>query len=137
MREFIMAVDPTEYKTEHDAKAALLTHLHKFIDDLSRVEDFWIRKEITNDPFNQQRQLGLRFNFPLMRNNFSWPCNAEITEIINLTSVAEADRTAIIRALGVIEGIAFSLDDRYSGPLLDSVEVIDCILNKENTHENH
>lgn len=54
------------------------------------------------------------------------------------TSIIEDDRTAIIRALGVIEGVAFSLDDRYSGPLLDSVEVIDCILSKESTqNENH
>ena len=33
--------------------------------------------------------------------------------------------SAIERALGKIEGVAFVLDDRYSNPLLDAIEVIE------------
>lgn len=34
----------------------------------------------------------------------------------------------IERMLGKIEGVAFVLEDRYASPLLDAVEVIDCVL---------
>lgn len=33
--------------------------------------------------------------------------------------------SAIDRALGKIEGVAFVLEDKYSMPLLDAIEVID------------
>ena len=33
--------------------------------------------------------------------------------------------SAIERALGKIEGVAFVLDDRYSNPLLDAIEVLE------------
>ena len=36
--------------------------------------------------------------------------------------------STIERMLGKIEGVAFVLEDRYATPLLDAVEVIDCVL---------
>lgn len=36
--------------------------------------------------------------------------------------------STIERMLGKIEGVAFVLEDRYTSPLLDAVEVIDCVL---------
>lgn len=36
--------------------------------------------------------------------------------------------SSIERMLGKIEGVAFVLEDRYSSPLLDVVEVIDAVL---------
>jgi hypothetical protein len=36
--------------------------------------------------------------------------------------------STIERMLGKIEGVAFVLEDRYASPLLDAVEVIDCVL---------
>ena len=41
------------------------------------------------------------------------------------------DKSAIHRMLGKIEGVAFVLEERYANPLLDAVEVIDSILDKE------
>jgi hypothetical protein len=41
------------------------------------------------------------------------------------------DKVTIQRMLGKIEGVAFVLDDRIATPLLDALEVIDCILDKE------
>jgi hypothetical protein len=41
------------------------------------------------------------------------------------------DKATIQRMLGKIEGVAFVLDDRIATPLLDALEVIDCILDKE------
>ena len=41
------------------------------------------------------------------------------------------DKSAIHRMLGKIEGVAFVLEDRYATPLLDAVEVIDSILDKD------
>lgn len=41
------------------------------------------------------------------------------------------DKEAIQRMLGKIEGVAFAVDDKISTPLLDAIEVIDCILDRE------
>ena len=40
------------------------------------------------------------------------------------------DKETIQRMLGKIEGVAFVADDRIATPLLDAIEVIDCILDK-------
>ena len=36
--------------------------------------------------------------------------------------------STIERMLGKLEGVAFVLEDRYATPILDAVEVIDCVL---------
>ena len=36
--------------------------------------------------------------------------------------------STIERMLGKIEGVAFVLEDKYATPLLDAVEVLDCVL---------
>ena len=41
------------------------------------------------------------------------------------------DKEIIQRMLGKIEGVAFVLEDKFSSPLLDAIEVIDCILDRE------
>ncbi len=41
------------------------------------------------------------------------------------------DKSTIQRMLGKIEGVAFTVDDKIATPLLDAIEVIDCILDKE------
>lgn len=41
------------------------------------------------------------------------------------------DKSKIERLLGVIEGIAFALDNKYAQPICDAVATIDEILNKE------
>lgn len=41
------------------------------------------------------------------------------------------DLSTIQRMLGKIEGLAFAVEDKIATPLLDAVEVIDCILEKE------
>lgn len=41
------------------------------------------------------------------------------------------DKLAIERALGKIEGVAFIVDDKIATPLLDAIEVIDSILDRE------
>lgn len=41
------------------------------------------------------------------------------------------DKEAIQRMLGKIEGVAFVLADKFATPILDAIEVIDCILDKE------
>ena len=41
------------------------------------------------------------------------------------------DKSTIERMLGKIEGVAFALEDKFATPLLDALEVIDVILNKE------
>lgn len=41
------------------------------------------------------------------------------------------DKNAIQRMLGKIEGVAFVLEDKYATPLLDAVEVIDTIIERE------
>lgn len=45
------------------------------------------------------------------------------------------DKSTIQRMLGKIEGVAFVLDDKTATPLLDSIEDIDCILEKEESAE--
>jgi hypothetical protein len=41
------------------------------------------------------------------------------------------DKSNIERLLGVIEGIAFALDNKYSQPINDAIVAIDEILEKE------
>ena len=41
------------------------------------------------------------------------------------------DKETIQRMLGKIEGVAFVVDNKIATPLLDAVEVIDCILDRE------
>ena len=41
------------------------------------------------------------------------------------------DKETIQRMLGKIEGVAFAVDDKIATPLLDAIEIIDFILNKE------
>lgn len=41
------------------------------------------------------------------------------------------DKSTIERLLGVIEGIAFALDDKYAQPICDAIANIDEILDKE------
>ena len=36
--------------------------------------------------------------------------------------------STIERMLGKIEGVAFTLEDKYATPLFDAVEVIDCVI---------
>ena len=36
--------------------------------------------------------------------------------------------STIERVLGKIEGVAFILEDRYATPILDAIEVLDCVL---------
>ena len=45
--------------------------------------------------------------------------------------MTDKDISTIHRMLGKIEGVAFGVDDKIAAPLLDAVEVIDCILIKE------
>lgn len=45
--------------------------------------------------------------------------------------MTDRDISTIHRMLGKIEGVAFGVDDKIATPLLDAVEVIDCILNRE------
>ena len=40
------------------------------------------------------------------------------------------DKETIQRMLGKIEGVAFVVDDKIASPLLDAIEVIDCVLDK-------
>lgn len=41
------------------------------------------------------------------------------------------DKSTVERLLGVIEGIAFALDDKYAQPICDAIANIDEILNSE------
>lgn len=41
------------------------------------------------------------------------------------------DKETIQRMLGKIEGVAFVVDDKIANPILDAIEVIDCILDRE------
>ena len=40
------------------------------------------------------------------------------------------EKSTIQRMLGKIEGVAFALEDKFATPLLDAIEVIDCILDR-------
>lgn len=46
------------------------------------------------------------------------------------------DKSTIQRMLGKIEGVAFVLDDKTATPLLDAIEVIDYILEREDETDN-
>ena len=41
------------------------------------------------------------------------------------------DKETIQRMLGKIEGVTFVVEGRIATPLLDAIELIDCILDKE------
>ena len=41
------------------------------------------------------------------------------------------DKETIQRMLGKIEGVAFVVDEKIATPLLDAIEVIDCVLERE------
>ena len=41
------------------------------------------------------------------------------------------DKATVERLLGVIEGIAFCIDDKYAQPICDAIANIDEILDKE------
>ena len=41
------------------------------------------------------------------------------------------DKETMQRMLGKIEGVAFVVEDKIATPLLDAIEVIDCILERE------
>jgi hypothetical protein len=41
------------------------------------------------------------------------------------------DKETIQRMLGKIEGVAFVVDEKIATPLLDAVEVIDCVIDRE------
>lgn len=41
------------------------------------------------------------------------------------------DKSTIQRMLGKIEGVAFVVDDKIAVPLLDAIEVIDAVLDRE------
>ena len=40
------------------------------------------------------------------------------------------DKATMQRMLGKIEGVAFTVEDKFATPLLDALEVIDCILDR-------
>ena len=46
------------------------------------------------------------------------------------------DKEAIHRMLGQIEGVAFMIDDRAAEPILNALEIIDDILNREDGADN-
>lgn len=46
------------------------------------------------------------------------------------------DKSTIQRMLGKIEGVAFIVDDKIATPLLDAIEVIDCVLDREDGEDN-
>lgn len=41
------------------------------------------------------------------------------------------DKSTIQRMLGIIEGVSFILEDKFAAPLVNAIEVIDSILDKE------
>lgn len=45
------------------------------------------------------------------------------------------DKETIQRMLGKIEGVAFVVDEKIATPLLDAVEVIDCVIDREKDGE--
>lgn len=46
------------------------------------------------------------------------------------------DISTIRRMLGKIEGVAFVVSDKAATPLLDAIEVIDCVLDREEDADN-
>jgi hypothetical protein len=49
--------------------------------------------------------------------------------------MTEKDKSTIQRMLGKIEGVAFVVDDKTAAPLLDAIEVIDAVLDREDGAE--
>ena len=47
----------------------------------------------------------------------------------------QRDRETLQRMLGKIEGVAFVAEEKIASPLLDAVEVIDCILDRKECKE--
>ena len=45
------------------------------------------------------------------------------------------DKSTIQRMLGKIEGVAFVVEDKIAVPLLDAIEVIDAVLDREEGEE--
>lgn len=50
--------------------------------------------------------------------------------------MTDKDKSTIHRMLGKIEGVAFVVEDKIATPLLDAIEVIDCVLNREEGADN-
>ena len=50
--------------------------------------------------------------------------------------MSDKDKSTIQRMLGRIEGVAFVIEDKFATPLLDAIEVIDCILDREDEEDN-
>lgn len=50
--------------------------------------------------------------------------------------MTDKDISTMHRTLGKIEGVAFVVADRFKTPLLDAIEVIDCILEREEGADN-
>ena len=50
--------------------------------------------------------------------------------------MTDRDKSTIHRMLGKIEGVAFIVEDKIATPLLDAIEVIDCVLNREEGADN-
>jgi hypothetical protein len=46
------------------------------------------------------------------------------------------DKATIQRMIGKIEGVAFVADDKIATALLDAIEVIDCVLDRDGKGEN-
>lgn len=59
----------------------------------------------------------------LYETGYSRQKNKELT-------ISIEDHKTIHRMLGKIEGVAFVMDDKFATPILDAIEVIDCILVK-------
>ena len=45
--------------------------------------------------------------------------------------MTDRDKSTIHRMLGKIEGVAFGVDDKIATPLLDAIEFIYCVLDRE------
>ena len=45
--------------------------------------------------------------------------------------MTEKDKSTLQRMLGKIEGVAFLVENKIAGPLIDAIEVIDAVLEKE------
>lgn len=50
--------------------------------------------------------------------------------------MTDRDKSTINRMLGKIEGVAFGVEDKIATPLLDAVEVIDFIIDREEGADN-
>lgn len=50
--------------------------------------------------------------------------------------MTDRDKSTIQRMLGKIEGVAFVVEDKIATPLLDAIEVIDCVLEREEGADN-